>query len=429
MSALHYLFLDIFHELRSLCSYPGIISTLTQFLLFYPAFMALLWIALGACYVFLKEWRLPSHADFKPTVAVIVPAHNEEVVISRTLDSLLSQNYPHLEIHVVSDGSTDRTLEIARSYRHRGVIVHELGTNGGKNGALRHALPLVRSDLFLIVDADTQAEVDAVSYMVQQFVDERVSAVTGGIRVQNVSTLLTAIQSMEYAVIVSLAKRADQFWGGLYTVSGAAACFRTSTLRAVGGWNASTATEDIEISWRMQKAGFRLAYEPRAVFCVQVPTSFCALCRQRTRWSQGMTEVLRLHGDLWRSRNSALLPIAAQCIATGVWTALVCLVLLAVVYQVGTGGLQLGLYFSALYRNGLRAAINWTCGLFVMQTFVAGLIEGPRRRHSYWVYGLAFLYPFYYWSVTFPCFIVGSVRSFTTHCPEEWSRTERTSAH
>jgi biofilm PGA synthesis N-glycosyltransferase PgaC len=428
MSALQHLLRYVSQDLHTLSSLELLVPKLAEFLLLYPAFMAFLWIGLGSCYVFLKEWRLPWRGDFKPTVAVVVPAHNEELVIGRTLDSLLAQDYPGLEIHVISDGSTDRTLEITRGYAPCGVIVHDLQMNRGKNGVLQYALGLIKTDLFLVVDADTQAAPNAVSCLVQQFADGRVGAVTGGIRVQNASTLLSALQSMEYAVIVSLAKRADQFWGGLYTVSGAAACFRTTALRAVGGWSSWTATEDIEVSWRMQKAGFHLAYEPRAIFHVQVPTSLRALYRQRTRWAQGMTEVFRLHGDLWQSRNSALLPIAAQGIATAIWMILICLLLLSLVWEALSGNLNFNSHFMSFSRGGLIATLNWTCGLFLLQTVVAALIEGSRGKQGYWVFGLALLYPLYYWAVIFPCFVAGAIRGLVTQRSEQWERTERTLA-
>ena len=94
-----------------------------KFTVLYPTAMCLLWIFFSFLYVFRREWRLPFDKDIALRVAVVVPAQNEELVIARTLESLLAQDYPHREIHVVSDGSTDATGRdrppLRRSRGHR----------------------------------------------------------------------------------------------------------------------------------------------------------------------------------------------------------------------------------------------------------------------------------------------------------------------
>ena len=128
-----------------------------EYVALFPALVAVSWIALGSIFVLRREWRLPLDHSFTPCVAVVVPAHNEELVIEATLDALLAQEYPALQIHVVSDGSTDATVEIARRFAGRGVIVHELSTNVGKSAALQHVLDRVDAELFMVVDADTRS--------------------------------------------------------------------------------------------------------------------------------------------------------------------------------------------------------------------------------------------------------------------------------
>ena len=179
----------------------------------------------------------------------------------------------------------------------------------------------------MVVDADTIATPGALRFMVQQFVDPSIGAVTGRPHVRNIVSVLTAMQAMEYSVIVSLAKRAESFWGGLCTVSGAAACFRTAALREIGGWSSRTVTEDIEVSWRMQKAGYGIVYEPRAQFQIQAPRTLASLYRQRRRWARGMAEVMRSHWNLLHTRNLALIPILFQVLATAAWFGVILLTL------------------------------------------------------------------------------------------------------
>jgi biofilm PGA synthesis N-glycosyltransferase PgaC len=421
------LFEHVIEELGHFNTWPGAWAELMEFSVLYPAAMALLWIVFSFLFVLRREWRLPFNPAFKPSIAVVVPAHNEELVITRTIEGLLEQTYPNMQIHIVSDGSIDATVEIARRYQDRGVIVHDLKPNRGKSKALQHALEYIDTDLFMVVDADTVADPDAIGTIVQQFMDLHVGAVTGHPRVRNVVNLLTAIQAMEYAVIVSLAKRAEQFWGGLYTVSGAAACFRTQALRQVGGWSEKTATEDIEISWRLQKAGWLLAYEPRALFRVQAPVGLGALYRQRRRWAQGMVEVLRLHWNLAFTDNAALIPIAIQVLATALWMLLMTAFLLQTALSVLAGTFDASVLLRLTTIEWYRIFF-WTFGLFALQTFTACVFDGTYERGVWRVFPLFALYPLYYWLVVYPSFLLGAIRGLRTGPAGKWKRTDRTTA-
>jgi poly-beta-1,6 N-acetyl-D-glucosamine synthase len=398
--------------------------SILEFVALFPAVIAMAWIVLGVTFAFRREWRLPTDSGFVPSVAVVMPAHNEELVIGAAIEALLDQDYPHLEIHIVSDGSTDRTAAIARGFATRGVIVHELESNVGKSGALQYGLNRIDADLFLVVDADTRSQPGAIARLVQQFIDPRVGAVTGHARVGNVDGFLTAMQAMEYSVIVGLAKRAEQFWGGLYTVSGAAACFRSEALRGVGGWTVATATEDIEISWRLQRAGWRLAYEPRALFFIQAPNRLRALYRQRQRWSCGMVEVLRLHWNIAASPNRALIPITAQVLGAVVWMVLSTSLVVHAAFMIVDGS------FSADSLGGVPggdpyALLLWTLGLFGIQTFIAILLDGAYVAGGWKLLGLFVVFPVYFWVVVYPSFMLGAARGIVSSGSAQWNRTER----
>jgi biofilm PGA synthesis N-glycosyltransferase PgaC len=230
---------------------------------------------------------------------------------------------------------------------------------------------------------------------------------------------------MEYAVIVSLAKRAEQFWGGLYTVSGAAACFRAEALRNVGGWSERTATEDIEVSWRLQKAGWLLAYEPRALFRVQAPVQLGALYRQRQRWAQGMVEVLRLHWNLAFTDNVALIPIAVQVLATALWMVLMTAFLSQTAFSLLTGAFDPGDLLKLTTIEWYRIFF-WTFGLFALQTFSACVFDGAYERGVWRIFPLFVLYPLYYWLVVYPSFLLGAIRGLKTGPAGKWKRTDRT---
>jgi poly-beta-1,6-N-acetyl-D-glucosamine synthase len=411
-------------EISHFQSIEGFLAWLGEYAMLFPIGMCLIWMVFGLLYVLLRESKLPWSDQADLSVAVIVPARNEQSGIAHTLDSLMAQDYPLMTVHVISDASTDETVAAARRYEPRGVVVHDLISRRGKAGALQYALDSIRADLFMVVDADTVCQPDSIRAMVQQFADERVAGVTGSPRVGHASSLLTSMQAMEYIGIIGLIKRADSFWGGLFTVSGAAACFRTSVLRAVGGWSKASVTEDIELSWRMQKAGYDLAYEPRAHFEIQGPRGIVALYKQRIRWARGMWEVLRLHGDLLHTKNMALIPMAAQVIGTAFWMTLalvgVCMFCLRL-----TAGLKVG---SAIDPDIALRMLLISTVLFVSQTFLACTWEGHYRKGMWRYVPFAALYPIYYWLVIAPTFVlgVGSAIASSREKNVNWERTART---
>lgn len=390
--------------------------TVQACVLLFPLGVCITWLVLNLYYAMLKESRLPFDSSHAPRLAVIVPAYNEELGIARTIEGLLALDYCNLEIHVVSDGSQDATDQVVRQYAGDGVVLHTRPVNGGKAACLQYALERVDAELFMVVDADTVPNHDAMTHIVQQFRDPDVAGVTGNLQVHRRRSVLTLVQSLEYSVIIGFMKRSDSVWGGLMTVSGAAACFRTSALRAVGGWASWSATEDIEMSWRLQHAGYRLAYEPRALFTIQAPPNYISLFRQRRRWAQGMIEVLRRHGNVMRSANPALIPLFAQAALGLAWAALIIPTLL---WMLLTGS-------PAFMTGGALAA---TCALFFAQAFTACVLDSHYRKETMTLLLLAPLYPLYFWGVTMPSLAAGAVRGLRSRDAGRWNRTDRVAAN
>ena len=116
-----------------------------------------------------------------PTVTLVISAYNEEDVLQAKLENALALDYPadRLEIVVASDGSTDRTVAIAREFAGRGVVVHEYRTNRGKNAALNDTVPLCRGDIVVFTDANGMYRPDALRRLVAYFDDARVGSVCG----------------------------------------------------------------------------------------------------------------------------------------------------------------------------------------------------------------------------------------------------------
>ena len=117
-----------------------------------------------------------------PTVSLIISAYNEEEVLDRKLENAVALDYPRdrLEVVVVSDGSTDRTNEIAAGFADRGVVLHDYAVNRGKNLSLNDSMPRVQGEIIVFTDANGMYEPDALRKLVAPFADpnhQRSSAV------------------------------------------------------------------------------------------------------------------------------------------------------------------------------------------------------------------------------------------------------------
>jgi len=279
----------------------------------YPLLTASVWIVTSLVYAVRRERDTGDFyaiADAElPRVTVLVPAYREGATLDRTLDALHDLDYPAYEVLVVDDGSPDDTAEIAQ--RHVGMdsrfrLVRKT-VNEGKAMAMNDAMPLATGEIVVVVDADARLHCQALRYIAAHFVRlPRVAAVTGNPRVANRTTLIAELQTLEFTSIVSVLRRAQVVWGRILTVSGVISAFRTSALEDVGLFDPSMVTEDIDVTWRLQRRFYDVRYEPRALVDMTVPSTARGLWRQRRRWATGLVQVLRRHRGIlgsWRSRR------------------------------------------------------------------------------------------------------------------------------
>jgi len=286
-------------------------QTLFFFVFFYPLFMAIFWM-MGSIIFYLrrerKERHIPRLTEY-PRVAILVPCHNEEVVVHDTLTQLAQNKYPNYEIIAIDDGSTDRTGEILQELvgsidRLRVVTLTQ---NMGKAMALKAGAIVSSSEFLMCVDADALLDKNALFWMIQHFLEgPRVGAVTGNPRVVNRTSLLARIQIGEFSAIIGMIKRTQRNVGRIFTVSGVNTCFRRAALHSVGYWSPGTVTEDIDVSWKLQLQHWDIRYEPHALTWILVPECLRTLWKQRLRWAQGGVEAAIRYARkicTWNSRR------------------------------------------------------------------------------------------------------------------------------
>jgi poly-beta-1,6 N-acetyl-D-glucosamine synthase len=232
--------------------------------------------------------------DPSPPVSLIVPAFNEAAVIEDTVRALAASTYPLLEIVVVDDGSTDDTAAIVQRLGLACVrVVRQANT--GKAQALNTAIAAARHDVIVSVDADTVFEPDTVAILVDALAAPGVGAVAGNTKVANRAARLGRWQHIEYVIGFNLDRRVYGVLGGMPTVPGAVGAFRRAALEDVGLFSNDTLAEDTDVTIALGRAGWRVAYEARAIAHTEAPATVRGLWRQRVRWTHGTLQSVHKH--------------------------------------------------------------------------------------------------------------------------------------
>jgi cellulose synthase/poly-beta-1,6-N-acetylglucosamine synthase-like glycosyltransferase/peptidoglycan/xylan/chitin deacetylase (PgdA/CDA1 family)/spore germination protein YaaH len=290
--------------------FKGMNSFLTVF--FYVGItlgtVRLLWVA-GFALVHVRRERRRQHQRWMPaSVAVLIPAYNEEKVICNSIHALLASTERDFKIIVIDDGSSDATADVVRRTFAASQRVSVLTkANGGKWAALNYGLAHTDAEVVVTLDADTQFEPDALRWLVRHFVDPKVAAVAGAAIVGNQINLITRFQALEYVTNQNLDRRALEVVNGITVVPGAIGAWRRSTLLDVGGFLPDTLAEDSEATVRLARGDWKVLYEPRAAARTEAPETIRSFMKQRLRWMFGTLQVACKNlPAVWRARPIGL---------------------------------------------------------------------------------------------------------------------------
>lgn len=245
---------------------------------------------------FLRREKFRFISDYSPPITVIIPAYNEERVVLKTINSTLASDYPNLKVIVVDDGSTDQTASVAAKVAASNESVTFLKQqNIGKWAAINRAVRQLETPFFVVVDADTLLQKDAIKHLVQPFRDERVGAVAGTVRIGNRDNIITSCQVVEYMISQNVMRRAYEVFNGILVVPGAIGAWRASAVAESGYVSGETVTEDADLTVAVHRADYKVMYTPEALSYTEAPNAIRAFMRQRLRWSLGMLQVAWKH--------------------------------------------------------------------------------------------------------------------------------------
>jgi poly-beta-1,6-N-acetyl-D-glucosamine synthase len=372
-------------------------EALLGFVAAYPVITAALWVAGGVLYRVFDEHDVEMPAEW-PGVTVLIPAYNEEDVITTSVAAALASDYPGaLELLVLDDGSTDETEAVALRAAAGDPRCRVLRdpVNRGKAERLNAGFAQAAHELVVATDADTHVHPQAIRRLVARMLSSPlVAAVAGAPHVTNRGHLLPAMQVLEAASIIGLIRRTQALTGRVGTVAGVLGLFRRDRVLAVGGYDPRMATEDIDLTWRLLEAGWQTTYEPDALVGMQVPTTLGALWAQRRRWARGQGEVLHEHlreVARWRHRRMWLLSI--ESVASLIWVVAIAATLVVIVFTAFFG--EAWNVFGWGFAWGIAIAVVAT-----VQLTIAMQIDIGHDRLLFRAFLVGPLYPLFYWMLS-----------------------------
>ncbi|WP_281165609.1 glycosyltransferase family 2 protein [Liquorilactobacillus sicerae] len=238
-----------------------------------------------------------------PLITIVVPAHNEEIVISQTIKAILNLNYPadKIELLLFADNCQDDTYQIMQQvknlpeYHARKIqLIRRQGT-GGKAGVLNDALKLAHGEYLGVYDADAIPEKNALYFLVAKVLEDpsRQMAAFGRNKTRNArQNFLTKCINQE--IVVTQRIQHVGLWNlfKIGRIPGTNFIINRQFVEKIGGWQNGALTEDTDISFKIMQSGKLIALAYNSEAFQQEPESLKAYYYQRKRWAKGNYEVV-----------------------------------------------------------------------------------------------------------------------------------------
>ena len=249
-----------------------------------------------------------SKSDPTPTknygVSILIPMWNEEKTIINTLNALkkVKNSYKgNLEVIVIDNNSKDSSYDVVNAYSKKNKFVRLIKeTKGqGKSYAFNTGIRHTSYELIACVDADSYPNPDVMQYIVGYFDDKSIGAVTTKMVVREPKKIVEYFQDLEYIYSNFLLSSFDSL-ESIYVTKGPLSVYRANILKKIGGFQHPnvTQTEDMEITFRISKAGYKIKSSKNAKVYTSVMHSWKRLFWQRIRWNRGSMINFALHRDM-----------------------------------------------------------------------------------------------------------------------------------
>ena len=337
----------------------------------------------------MKDSHLPAKLDpaTGPLVSVLIPCFNEEKVIASSINRILESTWTNIEVIVLDDGSADGTAAaVEAAFPDHPRVTLLSFPNGGKAAALNRGLELARGDIVVALDADTLFPPETIARLTRWFVDPTIGAVAGNALVGNRINLITRWQGLEYVTAQNLERRALAALGAVTVVPGAVGAWRRSALEALGGYPGDTLAEDQDLTIAVQRAGWKVEFDPSARAYTEAPDTLRGLMNQRFRWSFGTLQCI------WKHRAalfSLRLPALGFVALPQIWVFQIVLALaaplvdLAVIWSIATALVDRMFHPVEWSSDQLSTALLYWAA-FVLVDVSAGALGMAMERRAPW---------------------------------------------
>ena len=260
----------------------------------------------------------PVSAGYSPAVSIVIPVKNDERIIGRAIEQCFLSNYPKdkLEVIVVNDGSTDKTMEeIERSkLRYPELAVIDFKINKGKRQAMAEGARAARGEILVYIDSDSLIGRDSLKHIVQGFSQPKVGAVSGHANVLNGDeNLLARMQEVRYYLAFRVLKAAEHLFSAVSCCSGTLSAYRKSYLMEILdkwlnqkflGAPATLGDDRSLTNFILRK--YRVLYDCRAAVETVVPVTWKEFFKQQLRWKKSwFRESIIASGFIWRKHPVA----------------------------------------------------------------------------------------------------------------------------
>lgn len=229
--------------------------------------------------------------NLAPFISILIPCHNEAVVIKETVENILNVDYENYEIIVIDDRSTDDTkdavLELEKKYDKVKALIRDKSAYPGKSAVLNDAIKIAKGEAYLVFDADAKIKPDFIKLLLTKYEGDDVGAIQARKVIINANqNFLTACQYNEYVMDTHLQVGRDAVKGAV-ELRGNGELIKKNALVDIGGWNNETITDDLDMSTRLHIKGWDIRFVQDAIVYEEGVVTFSALVRQRRRWVEG----------------------------------------------------------------------------------------------------------------------------------------------
>lgn len=250
--------------------------------------------------------------QYKPFVSIMIPAHNEESVISNTIETVLNLDYPNFEIIAIDDRSTDNTAsvlkDLEKKYPNKVIaFIRDKNAFPGKSAVLNDALQFAKGEAILVFDADATMEPNFLTNLVYELEPKDVGAVQARKVIRNKDiNILTRCQNNEMTMDTYFQVSRDSVKGAV-ELRGNGELIKRTALEDIGGWNNYTITDDLDMSTRLHIKGWDVRFCHETIVYEEGIMYLFPLYRQRRRWLEGtIRRYLEYFWDILTSKKMSM---------------------------------------------------------------------------------------------------------------------------